>query len=268
MAYKENIYKKLLKVDSKVTSFRGLKKIKTYLNYLDKNSFSLLIICIISFLLFVFSTIFFIKTIQIYSSSLIISIIISMLPFFIIKILYLQKKQKIMEVFPTYIINLKNYTQTNNDIIVAIKKTIPPSIIEKYIKQFNNMIQNGVSICDAFDIISDKIDIKKIKDFFTSCEYCYIHGGDFNKLLDKYAKILNKINMQKEQEEQNNFSTKIVMVIMIIINLYMIFGFCFSNEEYKSIIVNSFVGRMLVNMNLISYVFIFIFINKLNELED
>lgn len=268
MKYKEKINKKISTFNNKLSRFKVLRKTNHYLNYLEKEKINIFFLCSVSFVIFIVSNLITINKIQIFSSSVIISLILSLLPYFVIKMLYIQKKQKIIEVFPTYIINLKNYTQVSNDIIIAIRKTVPPQIIEPYIKHFNNLVQGGVSVSDAFDMLSEKIGIKRIKDFFISCEYCYINGGDFNKLLAKYAKVLNKINMQREKENQENFSTKAVMLIIIVINLYMIFGFCFANAEYKTIIINSFVGKALVNMNLISYILIFVFSNKLNELED
>lgn len=267
-----NIRKKLEKyiksVYAYLSKFNKFNRVAYYLEYLNIKEFNLVSLIFISLVIFIISNIFFINKIKIFSSSLIISIILSFIPYAIIKNIYIRKRQKIIEIFPTYIINLKNYTQTSNDIIIAMKNTVPPDIIEPYIKNFNNLIRNGVSASDAFDRLSNKINIKRIREFFISCGYCYINGGNFNRLLEKYAKALNTVNMQREKENQENFSTKIVMVIIIFINLYMVFGFCFSNEQYKQIIINSFVGRSLINMNLISYVIIFLFSNKLEEMGD
>lgn len=268
MNIREKLEKYIKSVYAYLSKFNKFNRIAYYLEYLNIKEFNLVSLIFISLVIFIISNIFFINKIKIFSSSLIISIILSFIPYAIIKNIYIRKRQKIIEIFPTYIINLKNYTQTSNDIIIAMKNTVPPDIIEPYIKNFNNLIRNGVSASDAFDRLSNKINIKRIREFFISCGYCYINGGNFNRLLEKYAKALNTVNMQREKENQENFSTKIVMVIIIFINLYMVFGFCFSNEQYKQIIINSFVGRSLINMNLISYVIIFLFSNKLEEMED
>ncbi|MEG2348704.1 MAG: type II secretion system F family protein [Clostridia bacterium] len=190
------------------------------------------------------------------------------MPYIVIKFIYDKKKSDIIQIFPTYIVSLKNYTQVSNDIIVAMKKTIPPEEIKKYIETFNFSVESGISVYDAFENLKEKFNIGKINDFFSSCQYCYINGGNFTKLLDKYAKILNKRNIQIEKEKQENFSSKIVMYIMIAINIYMLFGFSFSTVEYKQIMTQTLVGKVIVNINIISYIIMFIISNKFNKVEE
>ena len=87
-------------------------------------------------------------------------------------------------------------------------------------------------------------------------------------MLSKYSKILNRINEQREKELQENLSSILVLVILIIINIFLIVTFVYSDENYRSILTNTFLGKSILNINILSYLLIFYFIKKLNKLEE
>lgn len=224
----------------------------------------ILISLILSIIIFIISY----KVLKIFSSSIILSIYMLILPYQIIKYIKAMYRQKIMNVFPTYLATLKNYTKTENDIVIALRKAKPNKELMKYICKFNNQVENGVKIFDAFEELKYDINITKISEFITSLQYCYINGGNFNFLIDKYLKIIVKLSNQREDEKEKSLSTKLVLLVLIFINIYMLFGFVFANPEYKAIIIQSFVGRLIVNINILSYIIIFIVFSKMSEMEE
>lgn len=261
-------------IGSKINNSSFIKKISFYINYLKNiniSSFHLLkpiiiiaISLIISFLSFILSYKFF----CVFSSALIISIYTFFIPYIFLKYLYNRYRRKILDIFPTYIISLKNYTNISNDIIVAMRKVNIDKPLMLFIDRFNLLIQKGISVCDGFEKLKSDINIKKISEFITALQNCYINGGDFSKLLDRYSKIINNINAQREKESQDNFSSILVLIILIIINIFLIITFIYSNVTYKSIIINSFTGKVILNINILSYLLVFYFVKKLNKLEE
>ncbi len=269
---KNNIMYNLLKDKIKKISF--ISQINYYIIELknlkisSKNFLNILSILILSFLIsiltFYLSYIYF----NIISTSLILSIISFFIPINLIKKIYVKQKEKILEVFPMYCIYLKNYTNSTNDIVIAMKKIETDYPLNIFIHKFNLSIEKGIRVYDAFEDLKRKINIKIINNFITLLQYAYINGSNFSKLLDKYANILVKTNIQKEKEKEELLSSKIVIYVLMIINAYIIHSFVFLNEEYRNVIVNSAIGKLIININIISHFMIFLLMKKNLKMEE
>jgi Flp pilus assembly protein TadB len=219
---------------------------------------------LISIIIFIYSYNF----LNLFLSSSILAIFTFFIPYLMIRYLSHLRKERILKVFPNYVVNLKNYTDVNNDIIDALRRANSDVLLEKYINKFNISLQKGVKIYDAFESLKRNINIKKINQFLTLLQFCYIYGGNFSELLDKFSKIQMKINIQIEKEKQKTFSSKFVLIILIIINIYILFGFILNNSEYYDILTKTFVGNLILNINILSYIFIFYMYIKLNSMEE
>lgn len=242
------------------------KKIKNFRIALLIAKPSMLIV--ISFLLSIMAYFVTYRVFQLKSTSIIISVSSFFLPYCILKYTIFYHKSKILKAFPTYIINLKNYTQVDNDIIVAFKRAYVDMPLKFFIDRFNVSLENGVNIYEAFERLKADINIKKINELLTALQYCHINGGNFTKLIDRYSKILMNVNLQKEKERQNSYATKIILLIIIIINIYMMFSFVFAYSEYFNIMTNTVMGIIIVNFNILSYILIVVFIVRMNKLEE
>ncbi|MEG0872543.1 MAG: hypothetical protein RSE00_01585 [Clostridia bacterium] len=225
-------------------------------------------IILLSFAFFVIAYVVSYKLFKLVSTSCIIAAFSFFLPHIILKSFVSFQKQKIIEIFPTYAIALKNYTKVSNDIIIAFKKVQTQKPLAIYIDRFNLSIEKGIKIYDCFERLKQDINIKKINEFIGAAQMCYINGGDFSKLLEKYAKILTKTNMQKAKEKEESFGSKLVLYILIGINIYLLFAFVLANFEYKQILMGSFLGKTILNINILSYMVIFIFIKKLSKMDE
>ncbi len=232
------------------------------------NIISTITILFLSTVAFIATFILTYKYLNMFISSIILSSFAFFLPYYIIKYFSYCKKNKIIKMFPNYIISLKSYTDVNNDIIEAFKRVNVEEPLNTYIERFNISLQKGVKIYDAFETLKRNINIKKINQFITLLQFCYIYGGNFGNLLDKFSKIQMKTNLQRETEKQKIFSSKLVLIVLIILNMYILFGFILTNNEYYDILVKTFIGNLILNINLLSYIFIFYMYTKLNSMED
>jgi Flp pilus assembly protein TadB len=190
------------------------------------------------------------------------------IPYLILKELIKNNKNKILNVFPTYLIALKNYTKTDNNILGAFKRVDISFPISIYINRFNISIENGINVFECFEKLKNDININKINDFLTASQYCYLNGGNFSKILEKYCNILTNYNLQKEKEKEESLGSKIVLYILILMNIYILVGFVLTNIEYRNIILGTLFGKIIININLLSYMLIFFFIKKMNNLEE
>lgn len=225
-------------------------------------------ILLISLLILIFTFVITYKYLCILSTSFILSAFSFFIPYILLKEVVKNNKNKILDVFPTYLISLKNYTKTDNDILNAFKRVDINVPLSTYINRFNVSIESGINVFDSFEKLKIDINISKINDFLTASQYCYLNGGKFSKILDKYSNILNKYNLQKEKEKEESLGPKVVLYVLILMNMYILFGFVLKNIEYRNIILGTLFGKIIININLFSYILIFFFTKKMNNLEE
>lgn len=275
---KKIYYKNINLINKIINRIKKFRYIKIISDALIKSNYSFRIkgVNIISTLNIVILSIFFslitfiltYRYLNLIFSSTILSIISFFIPYYIIKYNSYRKKIKILNIFPNYVVNLKNYTDVNNDIVEAFRRTSVEEPLNKYIDKFNVSIQKGVKLYDAFETLKNNINIEKINKFITLLQFCYVYGGNFGTLLDKFSKIQMKANILREKERQKTFSAKLVLMVLILLNIYILFGFVLSNNDYYDILVKTFVGNIILNINIISYIFIFYMYIKLNKMEE
>lgn len=254
-------------IDKYISKSKFIQKFTKYLLILNIKKGRYIVYFFIIFSFFISIVFYFIsyKFFSVLSVSFIISIFSFFLPYNFIRKIYYNQKNKILKILPTYIISLETYTHIKNDIIVAFKNTKTVEPLRKYIDRFNMYVKKGINVIEAFELLKKDIDINEMNSFISSLQICYANGGNFNILLKRYSELISKINLQKEKEEQENFSSILILVILIIINIFLLFSFVFSNEEYKNIITETFVGKIILNINVISYIFIYFVITKIKR---
>lgn len=253
---------------------KWFKKIERLLHYLSYTELKLIgyfkpILIVVASITFSILTYFVTYSyLEVSSAAFILSMYSFFVPYFILSYLYNNFRKKIISTFPTYLISLKNYTQISNDILVAMRKVKVDKPLSIFIHKFNLLIEKGVNVYDAFEILKYEIDMKKISQFITAVQNCYLNGGNFTKLLERYAKMMNRMNLQSEKEKQENFSSILVLVILIVINVFLIVSFIYTNQQYKIAITTNLVGKLLLDLNFLSYFAVFYFIKKIYKMEE
>ena len=108
------------------------------------------------------------------------------LPSFIINLIKEYNAKKIEKIMLDFLLQLKNYTKINNDIVYAFNqiKTINP--LQKHINTFLLELNSGIKFEKAIENIKEKIEFNSLKTVFSNIEYCYIYGGDFSLLMDNH----------------------------------------------------------------------------------
>lgn len=202
---------------------------------------------------------------DIHSTALLISIISFFIPYFVICHIYILKKQKIVENFPMYILTLKNYVYSTNDIIIAFRRANIPDYLSMYINKFNVSIEKGISVVQAFEELKNDINIGIISDFLSSLLTCHLNGGNVCVLLNKYAEIITKINLKNEKTKQENLSSILVFIILVFVNFFLLFTFVYGNAKYKEIMTTNLIGKTIINFNILSYIIIFMLYRKISK---
>lgn len=184
--------------------------------------------------------------------SIIISLPFFYLPFGVLSTIANYKEEKIEKVFLNFLLQLKNHTKINNDIVAAMKevKTIEP--LQSYIKKFLIEISSGVRFEKAIDNFREKINIKQIKSFLSNLEHCYLYGGNFSELIDKSYKMIKDIQAEKTKRLEETKGARIVLFILILLDLLVYVSFIKSNQENYMIMRKTILGNMILYWNFIS----------------
>ena len=199
--------------------------------------------------------------------SLIISLPATLIPIIILSFLAESKSKKIEKVMLNFLLQLKNYTKINNDIIYAFKqvKTVEP--LQSHIKKFLVEMNSGIRFEKAIENLKEKINFEKFNMFLTNLQYCYANGGSFSNLISKSYKMISEIQNEKNTREQETMGARIVLVILILLDLFVYFTFIKNNHENYLIMTKSIVGNLILYWNFISIWILIGLIHKVKKLD-
>lgn len=266
---------KMEKIKYKLTQTKTYGKLWGYVVLSDKrklfpkrisklNPFMLFLIMLgmlgISFVLFY-------SYLKIKSTAFILSLPFFLAPIIIIKILLNREKTQITRILPMYVVNIKNHISEDNNIITAMQRTIIEEPLRKYIDTFKTNVSRGMNVIEAFDKLKDAVNVKTFTVFINSCQVCYLNGGDFHKVLERYIEIITKENIHKESTKEKSYSDILTLMIMAALNVLVIVMFVLTNKEYAAIMRETFLGRMILNFNAISYIVIAYLISRIYKEE-
>ncbi len=231
------------------------------------NKLSPVILLIIMFCLFViFFTVFY-SYIKVLTTALILSLPFLFSPIILFKILLNHEKSKIIKLLPMYVVNIKNHIDRDNNIIGAIQRTEVGEPLRKYVGAFKNNISRGMNVIEAFNNLKNEVNVKAFDGFVNACQVCYLNGGDFNNVLERYINIITKENIHKESAKEKAYADILTLLIMVVLNVLVVVMFVFTNNEYASIMRETFFGKLVLNFNAFSYILIAYLISKIYKEE-
>lgn len=189
---------------------------------------------------------------KIISLSLIISVPCVCIPIFLLNYITMYKEEKLEKVFLNFLLQIKNYTKINNDITIAFKEVETIEPLQSYINKFNVEINSGVKFETAIEHIKEKINIKKIKEFFSNVQYCYLYGGNFSELIDKNYKKISELQKEKVKRAEETKGARMVLIILGALNLFVYITYIKSNYDNYLIMQRSAFGMAILYWNFIS----------------
>jgi len=194
------------------------------------------------------------KLFPLVSISLIISIPLVFTPFWIIKYVSGKEQEKLESGLNDFFIQLKFALKVNSDIVEALRRTqnmtLEPFSI--YTKQLLTEINAGKLPEKALESFAQKVNIKKFSLYMNNVRYCHIYGGDIITLTEKTQNTISLAIRQKKKRIKETKSICMVLYLLIFIDIYMYFSFISGNQYYLDVMVNSFIGNMILNLNFLS----------------
>lgn len=174
------------------------------------------------------------------------------IPFFILMILAGIKEKKIEKLLLNFLLQLKNYTKINNDIIYAFEEVKVLDPLQTYINKFLIEVKSGIKFEIALENLKEKIHIKSFKTLLSHIQHCYLYGGNFSELIDKNYSSIAEMQKEKANRMQETRGARMVLIILVILDLFVYFTYISSNYENYKIMKNSVIGNVILYWNFIS----------------
>lgn len=175
-------------------------------------------------------------------------------PFWVIKYISNKEQDKLEAGLNDFFIQLKGALKVNPDIIEALRR-IQNIVLEpfsSYVKQLLKEINAGKVPEKALESFAHKINIKKFTFYINNIRYCHIYGGDITTLTEKTQETLHEAIKQKKKRIKETKSICFILYTLIILDIYMYFSFIGKNPYYLDIMMSSFIGKSILNINFIS----------------
>ena len=263
------------KIKSKIIQTKPCVKLNEYISVLLKrnlipkktNKLNPILLIIIMFSVFAIAYVIFYSYIKVATAALILSLPFLFSPIILFKILLNREKSRIIKILPMYVVNIKNHIDRDNNIIGAIQRTIVEEPLKKHIDGFKNNISRGMNVIEAFNILREEVNVKAFDGFVNSCQVCYLNGGNFNEVLERYINIITKENIHKESTREKAYADIITLLIMVALNVLVVVMFVFTNKEYAAIMRETFLGKLVLNFNALSYILIAYLISRIYKEE-
>lgn len=189
---------------------------------------------------------------QIYGAAIIISVPCVVIPFAILRFVASYKSKRLEKVFLNFLLQLKNYTKINNDVVGAFQSIETVEPLQSYIRKFNVEINSGVKFEKAIENLKEKISVQKFREFFSNVQYCYLYGGNFSNLIDKSYNSINEIQKEKTKRDEETRSARIVLFILMILDIFVYITYVKNDAENYMIMKDSFLGSLIIYWNFIS----------------
>lgn len=228
------------------------------------NPFTIIFLSIVIFLLSYFVSFNFFNIIFL---SFIVSLPCMFIPIATIRYISEYKSKKIEKIFLNFLLQLKNYTRINNDIVYAFNQieTIEP--LQSYINTFLLEINSGIKFEKAMENMKEKIKVSVFRSFLTNVEHCYIYGGNFTELISKSYQMIYEIQTEKNNRIQETKSARLVLFILIFLDLFMYISNIKNNAENYSIMQKSIIGNIILYWNFLSIWLLLFLANKVKKLD-
>ncbi len=174
------------------------------------------------------------------------------IPLFVLSYIASIKERRIEKLLLNFLLQLKNYTKINNDILYAFEEVKVLDPLQTFIDNFLVEIKSGIKFEIAMEHLKEKIHIKSFKTLLNHIQHCYLYGGNFSELIDKNYYTIAEMQKEKQNRSQETRGARMVLIILVFLDLFVYFTYISSNYENYKIMKNSIIGNAILYWNFIS----------------
>lgn len=227
--------------------------ITRYIPYL--NGKNLLIICIVMTVL-LYRPVYHIVGYM--PSALIISVLFSMIPIFLLDIMARFNSAKIRRSLAEFISVLNRWCAVKDDIIYAFEKSLESGLkdpLKTYVRDMVIQVRRGMRAEDALDMLSLKVNNPQFRDFIINIRQNIKFRGDTRRLLSNLEEQFYRMEEEYNRRRISTFGDRVIIYILMFAVLFICYGFIRLNPDVEAFYFETIRGRVLITLFCILYVF-------------
>jgi len=256
--YMERIIHRGVKKYSKTKPIKigFIEKIELYLidksnirRYIPFVNFYTLLICCFIISIISYQTIY--KLLLFAPSTIILSVLISLIPIFILDLMGRYNSEKVRRKLAEFISVLNRWCSVKEDIFYAFEKCIDSDIgepLNTFIRDMVIQVNRGIPPMDALSILQIKVDNFQFKDFIINIKQNVKHRGDIKKLLDNLEEQFYKIEEEYNRRKISTYKDRLTIYFIMFLVLFTGYLFLKVNPEVEGFYLGTFQGKMLITI--------------------
>ncbi len=239
--------------DAKLTMFERLE-----LTYIVKSNIRRYIpfmnaYILIAVVLFVFAGVYgpVNKMLNFLPSSVIISGIISIIPFFVLDLLSRYNSEAVRKMLSEYISVLSRWCSVKEDIMYAFEKSLDSHIgepLQTFIKDMVIQVNRGIDSSDALDMLQKKVDSPHFMDFIVNIKQCLKNRGDTIKLLTNLENQFYRIDEEYNRRKISTYKDRMLLYFIMFSVLLIAYLFISYTPQIRSFYLGTLEGKLLLTM--------------------
>lgn len=271
---KKRLNKEIKKYTSTIIVDMSLaEKVELYLidksnikRYIPFMSFSFLSFTCL--LIYIFTYMIVVKILNFIPSSIIISLLFSFIPVFVLDIMGRYNSEKVRRKLAEFISVLSRWCAVKEDIFFAFEKSIESGIgepLNTFIKDMLVQVNYGIDPIEALDILQMKVDNSQFKDFIINIKQSMRHRGNIRKILTNLEAQFYKIEEEYNRRKISTYKDRLIVYFVMFAVLLIGYNFLTINPKVKEYYMKTLQGKSLLSIFSLLYAYGFYMTFKISS---
>ena len=184
-------------------------------------------------------------------SSVIISGIISTVPFLALELLARYNSETIRKRLAEYISVLNRWCSVKEDVMYAFEKSLGSDIgepLQTFIRDMVIQVNRGMDASDALDMLQMKIDNPQFKDFIINVKLSLRYRGDVVKLLTNLENQFYRFDEEYNRRRISTYKDRVLIYFIMAGVLITAYLFISSTPQVGDFYLRSAEGKLLLTL--------------------
>lgn len=189
-------------------------------------------------------------------STVIICLLFSLIPFFILDLMGRYNSEKIRRKLAEFISVLNRWCAVKEDIFYAFEKAVDSSVgepLSTFIRDMVIQVNRGIEPLEALEILNIKVNNPQFKDFIVNIKQVIKHRGDIRKLLTNMEAQFYKIEEEYNRRKISTYKDRLIIYVVMFLVLIVGFYFIKSNPKIEQYYLGTVTGKSLLTLFCLMY---------------
>jgi len=182
-------------------------------------------------------------------SSVIISGIIAITPFFALDLLSRYNSEKVRKMLSEFISVLNRWCSVREDIMYAFEKSLDSHIgepLQTFVKDMVIQVNRGIDASEALDMLGRKVDSPHFTDFIVNVKQCLKSRGDTVKLLSNLESQFYRIEEEYNRRRISTYKDRMILYVIMFSVLLLSYLFINFTPQIREFYLSTMEGKLLL----------------------